>query len=495
MKLLLLCVTIAGSAYVARDGFSIKNVGPVFPDTVCGVIPPTNYCKNRMEGMITNMCALRFSDRVYLLVMRIHGELTYYSVRSGGVSPVRTGFDLGTTTGVVKELGANMACKARHVVISHTTKEKRGYVFSVYRYDATEEGGERLRFTPFAHPLYERTDSEPGYGNLNANAHHSRVVGLVSDAKVPNTTIVLIGFGDLNNGAFAQDGGTHAGKLLMKTIDGGFVPFQTGYGDKEILCYGNRNMYMLAQLPPSVDRHRRYVWGENGNEYERAVFGNLFVQNCNLGWPDERNWLSLRDADTGSQMVLYSGGDNGGVYTAVFDGSERIFASVEKKRAVLVRCYMAGDVSSGSQDRFRSCTLETLENLNAQPQGFSVITPIVQTRSASVSSPMAVVIDPITGDIFIGDVFTGNIYKISVVDVSVLSAPTVNACSTAGEWAWGVLAPAWLWVCVSLLFVWACVATSAALFFSRRATSLETIDIARDATSREKPQTIIRRRM
>ena len=235
-------------------------------------------------------------------------------------------------------------------------------------------------------------------------------------------------FGDLNDASYTVNNPDNDyGKILLMDFNGDPLDkgtFDTGYPNNLHLAYGNRNMFVLRRLPPGVDSQERFIWGENGNALQRACVLSMLKPDLqlNLQWTgkDDQAWLNMVDPFTGSEAVLFKGGDTSGVWVEPFEPS---MPNVQQYLPTI----FAGDGSglvlhsytqekSGNALRSRTVNLEVVQNLNdaPQPAGFFIMRRLVWSESTYASAPLATAILP-SGNFLVGDIFTGNLAYVKFI--------------------------------------------------------------------------------
>jgi hypothetical protein len=424
-----------------------------------------NYCKG--QPMIANL-RITPSGR-FMFVAYVHGGLDYWQVTMNGKHAVRKGTLLNMTVniGTYNELGMDMT-------MSHDFNEATGgYLFlsvvtKATDYKTTENFvAEIWRITVTENDKNELVESERrriynvAEKGIAANAHnlHGGITVALPDARA-----LIVSFGDLNNPSTSVDTSVDFGKLLIMDYNGSQFErevFDTRCEDNRHLAIGNRNLYNLDRFSMEEDIRERFVWGENGDSYERAVVIDLLspqIDECiHLGWglggETAAPWKRLQDPLTKNNAVTYFGIDQGGVYTKIYSVPERYQVP---GTSYVLRSYMAQDRAQNTQGdmRLKTLNLEVISNLNnaPQPSGSHVVAQLAWTRTASPSAPMAVDVH-FNDTIFMSDVFTSKIYALRITNWSMLSDGVFfPACAIAHPWYhFFAITPSWYWGITSIL--------------------------------------------
>lgn len=425
-------------------------VGPLSPHDVCGdASSMQNYCAYAMHLMTVSL-AFSVNGSV-LLSARMLGDVNYYSVRdpSGNGSLAfdgphhltsvdafsRDGLKEFGVSGMTVDVGFEPGTENDKVFISVEGKfdESGQFEARIYRVRVGFGVSGGLEVIGNSTVIYRRVGDM-----LRQNAHNlhgGECITLPSGHKA-----LIVSFGDLNRASYGSDTSVDFAKILIMDYEGKAFDrsvFDTGHLNNMHLALNNRNLYQMRRLSAKVDMKRRVVWGENGNQFQRGVLTSLYEPNNahDLKWSgmDDAEWMSYTDPSTGSNAVLFSAEDSGGVWADPFDGEEGVWnASLPSGVTYMLRTYMSEE--EGNHVRQRSVTLEYLGNLDGAPQpgGFQVIEVLAQAHSGNyASAPMATAIHRPTGSFVFADVFNGNHFHLSFVDLPALvtTAPIVQACN------------------------------------------------------------------
>ncbi len=242
---------------------------------------------------------------------------------------------------------------------------------------------------------------------------------------------LLVSIGDGFIGADALDETKEGrGKFLLMQRDGSDPLGARPFSRPKIQAIGARNVYGMVMLPDSLDPKRRVLALENGNA------------------TNDRIWLlELLDFDHAVDAALslgYTGSDEEETWTTVPDlnnpgppqlqGALKIINPVEapvcvslhpgagiippagENQAVFVATFFGKTL--GTTDHGRAVMLGIIDQLDSQPE-LSSLSRIIQRTPAAVGefgNPLALDVDPSSGDLLFADVVTGELHQAVMLD-------------------------------------------------------------------------------
>jgi hypothetical protein len=446
--------------YKFDECIEAKQLNPIYKDDICGgtVENFVNFCANKPGNMLTD--AVYDPSGTILIVARLLGEITYYIHKSADeiIGPYDL-VNINVDFGGIAEFGLTG-------VNFSTTFDSDGYIF--FGYNTVQGVGEsrvgvgrveRYKLTidntnasiTDKKVIYERTGSD-----LLAAAHN---LHLATAINIKNQNFIIISYGDLNKASkFCQNSEVDFGKLLIMDSDGSSPKtsvYDTKHDNNMHFAYGNRNLFKLYQIPKDIDKKERFIWMENGNGNQRGCIYNFMdqTQSHNMEWTngaEVNKWVQMTDTN-GSNSVLFFESDTTGVVMSIFNKSQslKLFPSLDFNSMAVLHTYLSP--THGPPNRTRCISLEYFGNLNNAPQpvGFVHLKKLVWTEENYITSPLATIIHPITGNFVFGDIMNGNLYSCKFISQPVFEI--VVPTNDDNDWASSV--PWWFWLIFAIIAV------------------------------------------
>ena len=293
------------------------------------------------------------------------------------------------------------------------SEDRAQFVNRVVRTTFTKQDGVRIASNPVV--IYE--GAQPA-----APAHQVQEGISFSYEGAPH---ILVIFSDAFSPAASTNLAANSiGKMLLMQRDGtdplGPRPWPKYPKTQSI---GIRNPYSISMLPKQVDPLRRIMGVENGNLgldriwlLELIDFGHEVDAKMNLGWKGDDlapTWISVEDQNSptpikneGVLVTLPHGYSPNGLD---FHPGKGMFPPQKEGETTVLVSYLGRFRSTDTE--YKGIAAGTLTNLSNQA-GLE-LQPIIQRTAESekqYGSPLDVVVDPITKDIYFGDIIRGEIY-------------------------------------------------------------------------------------
>ncbi len=299
--------------------------------------------------------------------------------------------------------------------------------YQIYENDKFRNRITRVTFTKTKNGTYSGADPQMIYeGPRPGSSAHQIQDGIGFEYEGAPHILVSIGDGKMRSFALnaSREGN---GKLLLMQRDGsdplGPRPFPEY---PNVQAIGLRNTYGILMLPASIDSRRRIFGAENGESkndrlwfLEAVDFGHEEDAQVSLGWSgsdSDRGWTSVIDVNTPGPIkpeavvALLSSPIVSPTSVSLHPGKGVIPKSKENEASILIVYY--GKTGSKENKPGKEIVLGHLTNLGNQP--FLDLIPIIERSpeaEGTLGNPVAMDVDPTTGDIYFADIITGELYR------------------------------------------------------------------------------------
>lgn len=218
------------------------------------------------------------------------------------------------------------------------------------------------------------------------------------------------------------------GKILLMQRDGSSAAGTRPFANPYIQGKGIRNVFSMLLLPEELDSRRRVLGFENGSDFQDRIwllelidFGHETDEAINLGWngnDQATSWTSIPDLNTpgafSTQGVLRLISPTVAPTSAALHPGKGIIAPPPGQVGFVVTLF--GPTFCTSNCQGKNIMAGSVGNFGNQP-GIDNFFPIVR-RSAfepdQLSNPIALDVDPLSGDLFFADIVNGEIDRVVI---------------------------------------------------------------------------------
>jgi|GEM_PF-6855960 len=215
------------------------------------------------------------------------------------------------------------------------------------------------------------------------------------------------------------------GKILLMKRDGSNPADPGGttrpFSNPKMQAKGLRNPFGMVMLPASIDPLRRVLGMENGNNtndrmwlLELVDFDHGTDGPMSLGYTGsdtDAGWTSITDANSGLQGVLKVLNPHPSPDAVALHPGGGAIPQPGSHEACFIATYFGN--TRGTNNLGRSLVRGLIKGLDGQPSlaDQDLVTIIRRTPQGvgRVGSPLAMDVDPTTGDILFSDLFTGEL--------------------------------------------------------------------------------------
>lgn len=242
---------------------------------------------------------------------------------------------------------------------------------------------------------------------------------------------ILVALGDAHAPEEALDEGIEGrGKILLLQRDGSDPLGPRPFTNPRLQAIGARNPYGMVMLPTAIDPKRRILGVEPGNKNSDRIwllelidFGHETDAPVSLGYSgsdEDLSWTQILDPNNPGPPAL--------------DGVVALLEPTVTPTSISLHPGKGWIPAPSNQDisfitvNFgvdepgvylgRSLVMGTIQDLEGQPW-VPELTPIVERSPAYLEepgNPLAMDVDPATGDIVFSDLITGELFQITIQD-------------------------------------------------------------------------------
>lgn len=240
---------------------------------------------------------------------------------------------------------------------------------------------------------------------------------------------LLVSIGDGFLPATATDESFESlGKILLMKRDGSPAAGARPFANPYLQGKGIRNVFSMAILPEALDPRRRVLGLENGSDFQDRIwllelidFGHETDAGINLGWngnDQDLSWTSIPDLNTpgafSTQGVLRLISPTVAPTSLALHPGRGLIAPPPGQVGFVATLFgptFCTGTCSGKQ-----IVAGSVGNFGNQP-GIDNFFPIVKRSSvdpSALSNPIALDVDPQSGDLFFADIVSGEIDRVVI---------------------------------------------------------------------------------